>query len=118
MKKDKAEEEWKKLSEEVITGTIAWREEHPKATMREIEEEVDKRLSGMRARMIGDTAMKSGRAEWEAGEKEGECPKCGGEMMKKGKKKRKLKTREGQEIELEREYGVCLNCGHGIFPPR
>ena len=118
MKKGKAEEEWKKLSEEVIAGTSAWREKHPKATMREIEEEVDQRLSVMRARMIADTAMKSGRAEWEAGEKAAVCPECGAELLKKGKKKRKLQTREGREIELEREYGTCLKCGQGIFPPR
>lgn len=118
MKKEKAEEKWRNLSEEVIAGTSAWREKHPKATLREIEEEVDKRLSVMRARMIADTAMKSLSAEWEAGEKAGVCPECGGELLKKGKKKRKLQTRERQEIELEREYGICLNCGHGIFPPR
>jgi hypothetical protein len=35
----------------------------------------------------------------------------------KGKKKRKLQTRGGQEVELEREYGVCPKCGQGIFPP-
>jgi hypothetical protein len=51
MKKVKAEEEWKKLSEEVIAGTIVWRKKHPKATLREIGEEVDKRLSVMRAGM-------------------------------------------------------------------
>jgi len=118
MKKDKAEEEWKKMSEEVIAGTSAWRKNHPKATMREIEEEVDKRLSVMRARMIADTAMKSLSTEWEAGEKAAVCPECGGELLKKGKKKRKLETREGREMELEREYGICLKCGHGIFPPR
>lgn len=118
MKKEKTEEKWRKLSEEVIAGTNAWREKHPKATMREIEEAVDKRLSEMRARMIADTAMKSGSAEWEAGEKEAVCAECGGELMKKGKKKRKLETREGQKIELEREYGICLKCGYGIFPPR
>jgi hypothetical protein len=119
MKKVKAEEEWKKLSEEVIAGTSVWRKKHPKATLQEIEEEVDKRLSVMRARIIADTAMKSGSAEWEAGEKEAVCLKCGGELLKKGKKKRKLETREGQEVELERReaYGICLKCGHGIFPP-
>ena len=118
MKKGKAEEEWKKLSDEEIAGTSAWREKHSKATLREIEEEVDKRLSVMRARMIAGTAMKSGSAEWEAGETEAVCPECEGELQKKGKKKRKLETQEGQEIELEREYGTCLKCGHGIFPPR
>jgi YgiT-type zinc finger domain-containing protein len=118
MKKENAEEEWRKLSEEVIRETSEWRKKHPRATMREIEEEVDKRLSQMRARMIADTAMKSLSTEWEAGEKAAVCPECGGELLKKGKKKRKLETREGREIELEREYGICLNCGHGIFPPR
>ncbi|MCX6059396.1 MAG: hypothetical protein NTW69_14745 [Chloroflexi bacterium] len=117
MKNEKTEEAWKKLSDEVIAGTSAWRGKHPKAIMREIEEEGDQRLSVMRARMISDTAMKRGRAEWEAGEKEAVCPDCGGELLKNGKKKRKLKTREGEEIELEREYGICLKCGHGIFPP-
>lgn len=118
MKKEKPEEEWRKLSEEVIQGTSEWRKGHPKATMREIEEEIDKRLSEMRARMITDTAMNSTSAEWEAGENAAVCPQCGAALMKKGKKKRKLQTREGREIELEREYGICLECGHGIFPPR
>ena len=41
----------------------------------------------------------------------------GRRAIKKGKKKRVLLTREGREIELEREYGVCMACGLGIFPP-
>lgn len=44
------------------------------------------------------------------------CPNCGTRLEKKGKKKRKLPTRGGQEVELEREYGVCPKCGQGIFP--
>jgi hypothetical protein len=32
------------MSEEVISGITEWRQQHPKATFREIEEEVDKRL--------------------------------------------------------------------------
>ena len=59
MKKEKAEEKWRKLSEEVIAGTSEWRRKHPRATMREIEEEIDKRLSEMRALMITDTALNS-----------------------------------------------------------
>ena len=117
MEKGKAKEEWRKLSEKVIEGSSEWRKEHPKATMREIEEEIDKQLSGMRARMITDIAQDSGSAEWEAGENAAICPECGAELLKKGKKKRKLQTREGREIELEREYGICLKCGQGIFPP-
>lgn len=118
MKREKGKEEWRRLSEKVIEGSSEWRREHPKATLREIEEEIDKQLSEMRARMITDIAQGSASAEWEAGEKAAVCPQCGAELLKKGKKKRKLQTREGREIELEREYGICLKCGQGIFPPR
>jgi YgiT-type zinc finger domain-containing protein len=53
----------------------------------------------------------------EKGKKE-MCPKCGEEVKKKGKKKRKLETNGGQEIEFEREYVTCQSCGHGFFPSR
>ena len=117
MKEEKTEEEWRKLSEEVIRGTREWREKHAKATLREIEEEIDRGLSEMRARMISDTAMNSRSTEWAGIENAAVCPRCGVALKKKGKKKRKLQTRAGREIELEREYGVCPECGQGIFPP-
>lgn len=117
MKKEKAEESWRQLSEAVIQGTSAWRESHPKATLREIEAEIDKRLSEMRARIISDTAMNSVSADWVSGEQAAVCPQCGVALRKKGKKKRKLETQGGQQVELEREYGECPKCGTGIFPP-
>jgi YgiT-type zinc finger domain-containing protein len=117
MKKEETHKKWRGESEEIISGMMEWREQHPKATMAEIEAEVDQRLAGMRAQMIADMAMASQRAEWEAGEEAGKCPQCGQAMEKKGQKKRKLATRGGKEIELEREYGVCPKCGQGIFPP-
>ena len=117
MKKEKLQEKWQGLNEDMIIGISDWREKHPRATLREIEMEIDKRLLEMRARMIADTAMKSPSAEWEKGAVE-VCPKCGGELLKKGKKKRRLETQGGKEVELEREYGICLDCGYGLFPPR
>ena len=108
--------EWRRMSEEVISGLSEWREKNGKATFREIEDEVDKRLSALRAQMIADTAMQSVRAAWAGAG--APCPQCGTALQKKGKKKRRLQTQEGQTIELEREYGVCPKCGHGIFPPR
>ena len=53
------------------------RKKHPRATLREIEIEIDKRLSEMRARMMADTVMSSASAEWEKGKAE-VCPKCEG----------------------------------------
>jgi endogenous inhibitor of DNA gyrase (YacG/DUF329 family) len=105
------------MSEEIISGIAEWRQQHPKATFREIEEEVDQRLSVLRAKMIADAALSSAQAEWEKDSPEVLCPSCGKPLEKKGKKKRRLQTRGGQEVGLEREYGVCPECGQGIFPP-
>ena len=117
MEKRKQEEERKNINADLIEGLNKWREKHPRATMREIEEEIDRRMSKMRARLITDTVMKSASPDMEKG-KEEMCPKCGGAVKQKGKKKRKLKTNGGQEIEFEREYVRCQSCGHGFFPSR
>jgi rubrerythrin len=118
MKQEQTKAEWRKMSEEVISGLSEWREKNVKATFREIEDEVDKRLSALRAQMIAGTAMQSASAGWVGAEASVTCPQCGTKLQKKGKKKRRLQTQEGQTIELEREYGVCPKCGHGLFPPR
>jgi len=108
---------WNGMSEEIISGIAEWRLQHPQATFREIEEEVDRRLSVLRATMIADAALSSAQTEWANGSREALCPACGKPLEKKGKKKRSLQTRGGQEVELEREYGLCPACGQGIFPP-
>lgn len=117
MKRDELQANWSGLSEEIMQGVAEWREQHPKATFREIEAEIEKRLAALRAQMISDTAMQSAQTEWESGAAGVVCPKCGEKLEKKGKKKRKLETQGGREVELIREYGVCPKCGQGIFPP-
>jgi len=111
------EKNWKAMGDEAISGMLEWRQQHPHATFREIEREVDERLAAMRARMLSDTAMVSKSTEWERAGNVPFCPECGTKIEKKGKRERHLKTRGGQEIELNREYGVCPKCGKGIFPP-
>jgi YgiT-type zinc finger domain-containing protein len=117
MKRGEIQANWTGLGEEIMQGIAEWRAQHPKATMREIEAEIDKRLSALRAQMISDTAMVSAQAEWEQGAAEVVCPQCGEKLEKKGKKKRTLDTQGGREVELVREYGVCPKCGQGLFPP-
>jgi len=117
MSGDETKKKWQGMSDDIFGGMLEWRIGHPKATFREIEEEVDERLAVMRARMLADTALSSASTEWEGQEKGVVCPNCGTPLEKKGKKKRKLQTRGGQEVELEREYGECPKCGQGIFPP-
>jgi ribosomal protein S27AE len=108
---------WRGISEEIIVGMTEWRQQNPKATFRAIEKELDQRLAELRTRMLTDLAISSASAEWEGGAETPACPKCGAELEANGKKKRKLQTRGGQEVELEREYGICPKCGQGIFPP-
>jgi YgiT-type zinc finger domain-containing protein len=115
MEKHKQAEDRQGINSDLIEGLNKWREKHPRATMREIEEEIDRRMTEMRARLIANTVMKSASPEMKKGKKE-MCPKCGGEVKKKGKKKRKLETNGGQAIEFEREYVTCQSCGHVFFP--
>jgi DNA repair exonuclease SbcCD ATPase subunit len=117
MKRGELQGKWREESGEVMKEVEHWREQHPKATFREIEAEIDQQLAGLRAKMLSDTAMASAAGDWEetgAGEV---CPQCRVKLEGKGKKKRKLETRGRQEVELVREYGVCPKCGQGIFPP-
>jgi YgiT-type zinc finger domain-containing protein len=44
------------------------------------------------------------------------CPNCGQPMYRRGKRVRKVVTMRG-EIEVERDYYPCPNCGQGYFPP-
>jgi YgiT-type zinc finger domain-containing protein len=116
MIEEKAEEGWRLLSEEVISGIKEWRVQHPRATLREMEMELDQRLSRVRARMLEDLALASRARDW-AGERKEVCPECGGELKRHGLEERHLQTEGGQEIRLERRYGVCTTCGAGFFPP-
>jgi hypothetical protein len=114
------EGQWRILSEEVISGMKEWRDQHPKATLREIEEAIDERLNRLRARMLQDAALASSQADWSEAEPEQRptCAHCGKPLVARGKKQRKLQTQAGQEMTLHRSYGVCPTCEVGLFSPR
>ena len=117
MKGEEANKSWQEKSEEINQGMSRWRKEHPKARFNEIEEEMDRRMAELRAQMLGDLAEMSRSSEWEAREEGPICAECGARLEGKGKKKRKIQTTGGREVEIEREYGICPQCGAGIFPP-
>lgn len=73
------DQEWQQLSEQILTDIKEWRRSHPKATLREIEEEVYSRLSRLEARVIQDTAQQSECRDWSARppEERPTCPVCG-----------------------------------------
>ena len=44
------------------------------------------------------------------------CKACAAKLYRRGKRKKRVETLRG-EIEIERQYLVCPNCGAGYFPP-
>jgi hypothetical protein len=44
------------------------------------------------------------------------CGSCGGQLYKRGKRRKQIVTLRG-EINIEREYYVCKQCGESCFPP-
>ncbi len=114
------EQLWHQLTQEVMTGMREWRAQHPKATLREMETELDARLNRMRARMLEDMALASAAADW-ADTPESEhptCPDCGQPLHLRGSDTRTLQTHGGHELTLQRRYGTCPACDAGFFPPR
>ena len=112
-------ESWSTLSQEVIVGMGEWRSQHPRATLREIETQLDQRLARLRARMLQDTALQSGAVDWQAAavQEQPVCPECGEQLKPSGWHPRELQSHGQQQLVLERQYGVCPKCGVGFFPP-
>lgn len=117
---EETDQEWQELSEQILTDVKEWRRAHPKATLREIEEEVHQRMSRLEARVIQDTALASKQRDWSGAppEQRPTCPVCGTALQARGKRDRHLQAAGGQEMILTRRYGTCPTCGSGVFPPR
>ena len=105
------------MEQELGERMRAWRRAHPKATMYEIEVELDAQIAVLRAQMLTETAGAGASGEEGAGEAGAVCPVCQGQLVKDGKRTRKLKTSGDQEVVLERVYMRCPQCGYGVFPP-
>ncbi len=114
------EQVWHRMTTEIMSGMREWREAHPKATLREIEQELDRRWVRVRARMLEDMALASVAADWTATPlgQQPICPDCGQPLQPRGTDQRTLQTHGGQAITLDRQYGSCPACGAGLFPPR
>jgi RNase P subunit RPR2 len=119
MRRQDFDREWVEKSAEVLSGMKEWRLQHPRATLREIERETDKRLAGLRRRMIEDMVGASQAAEWGAAAEweKPVCPECQKPLQQRGEGERGLQTQGGETLRLRRRYGVCPQCGAGLFPP-
>lgn len=102
----------------ISAAIVEWRKEHPEATLTEIEEEVDDRVSQMRTQMVQDLALQGRTVDLTslAKEKRPRCPQCGRPVQANGKQERKLITEHNQRIELERSQAYCPHCQVTFFP--
>ena len=114
------EESWEQQAEEVILGIKEWRLQHPKATLKEIEEAVDASLAKARARLLQDVALASEATKVSSDPEVGrsQCPQCDHPLESRGQGTRSLTTYYEQRINLKRSYMVCPACRTGLFPPR
>jgi YgiT-type zinc finger domain-containing protein len=122
--------EWAELSEQMLNGMHEWRMRHPHAPLQEIESELDQRLAKGRARLLEHLAQQSPATTWDGVQSRAgasaatdlragpPCPQCGTPLESRGRKTRRLRTQGDQELVLRRDYGVCPQCGRGLFPPR
>ena len=83
-------QKWTELYEKTSEEVLKWRGERQKATLTEIEENVDEKLAKLRAQMIADLAMASAVADMKGLAKTARptCPKCEKAMQANGKQKR------------------------------
>jgi hypothetical protein len=103
---------WDRAAARARAGVAAWRAAHPRATLTEIEVEVDRQLAAARAQLIASAAQ-AGPVE----EEPPPCPTCGAPMRWDGARTRHLTTTHDQPVELTRRYARCPACGTGPFPP-
>jgi hypothetical protein len=111
---------WEGSAQELFLGLREWRELHPEASLAEIEAEVDRRLSRVRAQMLEDLALASRvAAVGRAGPAERpRCGACGGPLVSEGRRRRTLQTVAGPAVTRERDYASGAACGGRSFPPR
>jgi hypothetical protein len=118
-KKMTKRENWIAKFEEASENLNEWRKQKPKATFTEIENNVDQQLAKVRTEMIKELAMESELTDFKQlkGKERPKCPGCGKPLAANGKQKRRLRTTQGEEVELERRKGYCRDCRASFFPP-
>lgn len=89
-----------------------WRTTHPRATLREIEAEVERCLAPVRAGLLLATAATG------ADDARPTCPDCGRAMQRVGTRRRTVTTTQNEALLLQGPGYRCAVCGTGVFPPR
>ena len=111
---------FKELSDHILREMNAWNASHPQATFLQIEEKAHELVSQLEAHLIQASALEREAEEWTQGEpsQRPRCPMCQVPLLSRGKRVRHLQGPVGRDIELQRTYATCPQCGTGFFPPR
>src|SRR5579859_145093 len=85
--------QWEAQAAEAFTDLRGWRELHPRASLREIEQELDRRWEQLRAKVLADLALASTAADLqqEADGARPTCPACGAVLQDQGSHPRTLR---------------------------
>ena len=90
----------------------AWRESHPLASFDEIANQVTPQRRKLMGVLLNQLSVQHGDGRYA----EAMCATCGERMEASGQRDRQVAHPEG-EVELERAYHRCPECGSGLFPP-
>ena len=64
-----------------------------------------------------EQAAQASAAASQDGSLEVVCEQCGQPLQARGRAKRRWQTHGEQQVEVERTYVSCPQCGSGFFPP-
>jgi DNA-directed RNA polymerase subunit RPC12/RpoP len=106
------EKELEGKTKEAIKKLLDWNEAHAAPDLTQIEEIVLE----LREEVGKGFAASLVSSQEKVAPVEERCGTCGQEMRNKGRKRKVVESRVG-EIDLERGYYYCPECGVGIFPP-
>lgn len=104
------EERLLKRAEQSISQMLANKAGRRDLSMTEMEDLVGDLERDFRQRVMQELVNESQAKKVER------CPHCQGKLRNKGKRKKRIITVRG-EVEAERDYCVCVDCGTGYFPP-
>ena len=115
MKESKEEKRARMMAKaaEAIDQYLEWEEKHPRPDLTQIED-IALKLRKEFGQAIAQMAIANQAAR--APVPGPACRRCGKEMRYKGKKKIEVESRAGN-LEVERGYYYCDECGESIFPP-